>query len=193
MMRSLAATAALAASLAVVPIATGCASSRTRGPDPDERGTLRIGGSASANVEITRTLSAYEDGEPVDPARAWEALPLVYRALGLPVNQRDAAAHRIGVAGLRPRRIEDQPLSRYLECGRGITAGPLADAYQVDLWVDTRVVPDAGHPGKATLATSVTANATPVASQGNTVTCESTGKLERRIAELVHQRLTIAP
>lgn len=193
MMRSFARAAALAATLVLVPIATACASPGPEGPRPDERGTMRIGGSASANVEITRTLSAYEDADPVDPARAWEALPLVYRALGLPVNQRDAAAHRLGVAAFRPRRIEDQPLSRYLECGRGITAGPLADAYQVDLWVDTRVVPDPAGAGTATLATSVTANATPVANQGNTVTCESTGKLERRIAELVHQRLAIAP
>ena len=178
--------------MVVVPalLLAGCAPN----PSPNRSGprtedVVRSTGSFDMSVQLNRTDAVIMDTVGVDPARAWTELPAVYQALGLPMNERDAARRRVAATAFQPRRIDGQLLSRFLDCGRGPTAGQYADTYQVYLWVETRVVSDGPDPSNGTVQTKLTANARPRAVSGNPVPCQSLGRLERRISELLHARL----
>jgi hypothetical protein len=179
------------ASAAVLFTVAACASGpATSAPRERERigafGSPTEGGTYGLSVEVTRTDLVYTDSLPVDGGTAWAALPAIFRVLELPNAARDNARRSLSISGLRVRRIDGEALSRHLDCGRGLTAGPIADSYDVFIWVETRLIPREGEAPMANVVTSVTANARPAASSGNEVACQSTGRLERRISALLH-------
>ena len=75
------------------------------------------------------------------------------------------------------------PLSRYLECGSGLT-GPFADRYRIEMLVRTTIVP-AG-TGGVRVESYVEASArNPEGSSNTGVACATTQRLEREIAQRV--------
>ena len=88
-----------------------------------------------------------------------------------------------GAQGFRPRRLEGKRLSSWIDCGTGMTAIPKADEYRVTMSLVSRVSPDAG--GATRLETVLTASARPSSNAGDPVNCQSNGRLEARVAELV--------
>ena len=57
---------------------------------------------------------------PVDSV--WMALPEVYERLGVSAELIDRRARQFGNQRFNPRRIEGRRLSRYIECGYGMTS-----------------------------------------------------------------------
>jgi hypothetical protein len=117
---------------------------------------------------------------PFPVAQVWDALPVVYESLGIPVTRLDATKHVVGNPGFKRRRqLGSVSLARYLDCGRG-QGGPSAETYEVHLTVLTEVQPAAPAAG-TTVATLVDAMAKPVTFSGEYVRCSSSGALEARI------------
>jgi hypothetical protein len=166
--------------------------SRPTAPARRTEETLRTDGSFNMSMQLNRSDAVFRDTVALPAARAWTELPAVYRELGLPVNELVSADRRIAVVAHQPRRIDGQPPSRFLDCGRGLTAGEYADAYQVYLSVETRLVAAPSDPSSATVQSKLSANARPRAVSGNPVPCFSLGRLERRITELLQARLVPA-
>ena len=107
---------------------------------------------------------------------AWSLLPAVYASLGLPLDERDAQARRLGTCWKRVRgRLGGSQVSRYLDCGE-LRQMPNADAYDVDILVLTAVRQEGGSAGIATIVLGW-ANAP----GGGRQWCQSRGALEKRI------------
>ena len=177
-----------AAAVMTAVVAAACASGSPNYSGPRQEQVVRTDGSFTMSMPVNRSDAVYTDTVRVNGARAWAELPVVYRTLGLPVNEADGANRRIGVVAFEPRRLEGQAVSSFLDCGRGPTTGEYADSYQVYLWVETSLVFDEADPSRSTVRSTLRANARPRAIAGNPVPCQSRGLLERRIVELLVAR-----
>jgi hypothetical protein len=113
--------------------------------------------------------------------RAWAALPDAYAALGLTgAAVIDEAGRQFGMGLVTlPRRLNDTPLSRFVDCGSAQFI-PNADSYAVRLQVTTQLVAEG--TAVTRVQTLVEGTARPREMSGNPVRCTSTGELERRIA-----------
>ena len=124
-------------------------------------------------VGVTTPVSVSADS-------AWSRLPEVYASLGLPLDERDAKAKRMGTCWKRVRgRLGGSQVSRYLDCGE-LRQMPNADAYDVDILVLTAVRQEGGSAGIATIVLGW-ANAP----GGGRQWCQSRGALEKRIQDAV--------
>lgn len=113
---------------------------------------------------------------------AWAALPSAYAAVGLTgAGVMDEASRQFGVAPTTlPRRLNDMPLSRFVDCGSSRFV-PNADSYAVRLQVITQLIAEG--TGATRVQTVVEGTARSREMSGNPVLCTSTGELERRIAQ----------
>jgi hypothetical protein len=112
----------------------------------------------------------------------WNLLPPVYASLGLPLDEHDAKAKRMGTCWKRVRgRLGGSQVSRYLDCGE-LRQVPNADAYDVDILVLTAVRLESGSPGIATIVLGW-ANAP----GGGRQWCQSRGALEKRIRDAIEK------
>lgn len=167
----------------------GCASGVPMESGTQTR-TLVTGGMGEMDVYTTEnTTASHSIAAPV--RTVWAALPQVYQQLEVPLSIADTVTMQMGNGGFKPRRLGGTRLSRYLDCGRGITATPNADAYEVTLTLLTKVVEADG--GKSTLQVQVTAFAKPRDVSGNPMRCASRGTLETRIAEMVQELVAANP
>jgi hypothetical protein len=116
----------------------------------------------------------------------WGVLPAVFEQLEIEVSLLDASAAAIGNRGYRARRVDGQRMSRWLDCGRNNVRAN-ADEYDVTLTVIVQVV-GATDEG-TTLRTTVDAYARDRSQGAGSVHCLSMGTLERRIPEVVMERL----
>jgi len=167
-----------------------CASANTT-PTPSTPAvqTVRV---ASTSVGTTSMMIISNDGVhtmsvPYTVEKVWAALPAVYDSLGIPRADFDAKERVIGNHGLKVmRRLGGTALSKYLDCGRGQMEAN-ADSYDVFLSVLTRVSPvgDAA----ASIATTLEAQARPVAFAGDYVHCTSKGELEQRIVDITQRQV----
>jgi hypothetical protein len=117
---------------------------------------------------------------------AWGALPLVYDSLRVPIALVDTVNMRLGSGSFHPSRIGGKRLSRYLDCGRGMT-GANADIYRVTVSLVTWVSAQSG--GRTQIHTAIQANAKARDVNSYPVNCSSKGILEREIAELTAEVL----
>lgn len=175
--------------LIALPLLAACASA----PSPDDgssRIPLRISGSDGTvvDLEILAGRAAETGTVAVDVDVAWDALPAVYDSVGVPVTALDAAARVLGSSNLRLRReLRGVPLHEYLDCGR--TMGDYgADSYDIRAALLTRLSP--APAGGTVVSTLLDARARPSGVAGNWVQCASTGRLERRVLEVLRRRVS---
>ncbi len=119
-------------------------------------------------------------------AQAWGVLPAVLAQLEIEVASIDPREAVMGNPGYRARRIEGERMSRYLDCGRSF-GREYADHYAVTLAVQVQLVPSAD--GGTIVRTFLDAYARDQATSGSSVHCITRGSLERRVGELVAERL----
>lgn len=184
---------ALAGCAAVTAALVGaCAAGGAAGPTPSQTTTSpttvqlqTMGGTAT--LQMFRTPRGESMRFPVRADSVWLALGNAYDAVGLEPNTILAAQRTLGVASVRKRaRLGRERLSRYLTCGSDVTGVPNADSYNVTLNVSSQVVVEGEG---SVLTTLVTADARPMTTSGDPVSCGTTGALEARIADEVRARL----
>ena len=171
----------IAVSLACV----GCASSQRGAPSQPGRQTIT---QLSGDVEAQLIYGAMASSHSVDAGAvaAWGALPEVYDSLQFPIVVVDTVNMRIGSGNFHPSRIAGRRLSRYLDCGRGMT-GANADTYRVTISLVTWATE--GSSGGTQVHTAIEASAKARDVNSYPVNCSSKGVLEREIAELVAEVL----
>ena len=173
--------------LICVPMVLACATSQgVPGGGGTEAMIVSTGGLGEASLR-TGVETVASRSLDLPPEQAWAVLPAVYEELEVPLAVYDTVDMRIGNTGFRPRRIGGQRLSRYLNCGRGVTATANADRYEVTVSLTTRLTE--ADAGGTLLWTEIHASAKPRDVSGHPVRCASKGTLETRIVEAVTERL----
>jgi hypothetical protein len=136
------------------------------------------GNVASARLHNEPTPIVLTVAAPLDTV--WRALPGAYATVGIPDPGIDpGGAKAVGNLSFHPHRLAGHMLSEYLDCGRGITAVPRADEYDVTMSVRTDLRP--GPEGATVATTTVQATAQSREMSANAVYCRSLGTLEARI------------
>lgn len=108
----------------------------------------------------------------------WKLLPALYQSMGLPLDENNAVARRLGSCWRRVRgRLAGSSLSRYLDCGE-LRQMPNADRSDVDLLALTAVREENGVAGVATVVMGW-ANV----EGGGRQWCQSRGALEKKIQD----------
>lgn len=167
---------------ACAPAATGPASAPA-GPEPQI---------AETSTGITFRLrnddpgAAHHVGARADRVRA--ALPEVFRELGVADAGMDREGLVFGHRSITAPRLGGERVSAWVRCGNQAGAGPsAATAYRTQLSVLVTIRPE----GERTwVTTQVGGSATPVAgTSAEAVMCVSTGRLEKRVEELLAARL----
>lgn len=162
---------------------TGCASSTSEVRRADA-GTMAIEG-----VGVVETFTPVETSEHVidaSEAAIWPVLPEVFTQLGIEVTETKEAQFITGNPRFRPRRIEGERLSTFIECGRD-HGGPYADQHEVWMTVMVQLLRAPG--GSTRVTTLVNGSARSRNLSGNVIPCTSKLALEARIAELVTEKL----
>jgi len=142
--------------------------------------------------QLTQVLSDTM-GTPYDVpfplARVYQVLLGIYAELKIPTEVKDSAAGQLGSQMFyRQNTLGGKQISTYLSCGDGIT-GPLADYYRVYMNIWSTLAPKNDH--SVVLRTAYLAGAVNV-SEGSRqpMPCESTGRLEYRIHQMLLKKLT---
>ncbi len=144
-----------------------------------------MGGTAEVR-SFTNAVATNETAVAAPAAKAFAVLPVVYEALGIPVNVAMSDAGTFGAREMRmPRRLGKAALSQYVNCGYNATGSPNADVYAVTMTVLSRVSAAAGGADGSTVVTQILASARPITTSGAPVQCSSTGKLEGAINDRV--------
>jgi hypothetical protein len=171
-------------------LASACAPRSPDATEPPETRYRTLAITSSSGRSTTFDLRHQGTvGETRVAARAtavWAVLPSVFEQLQIQVTRIDPSAGVMGNPGYRVREIEGERLSRFLDCGRG-PVRPNADVYEVTLSVLVQLLPLA--EDVTTVRTLVDGYARDRALSGGSVHCISWGSLERRIGELVVERL----
>lgn len=158
---------------------------------PRESGTQAatyVGGPVIGDMDFytgEETVVSSAIDAPVESV--WSVLPSVYERLDVPLSVLDTLAMQIGNRSFKPRRLGGSRLSKYIDCGRGITATQNADAYEVTMLLLTRVKQADG--GGTLLSIEIGGNAKPRAVSSNPVRCVSKGTLEALMADLVREQV----
>jgi hypothetical protein len=166
--------------------AAGC-SVRPSSPPPPTLSTLAVERPNGANrtYDLRHQPDVGESSVPAGLTAVWGVLPGVFERLEIEVSRVDAANGIMGTEGYRARRVAGERMSLWLDCGRGPVQA-VADEYQVTLLLMVQIL--AAAEGTV-VRTTVDAYARGRDSSGSSVHCISSGRLERRIPEMVMELL----
>lgn len=178
-------TLATALTLAAAACASNTGSGTDEGPTPS-RQVLRVGNAAA--IEMYTEAGRGESVVMAPSEEVWEVLPDVFEQLEIPITRRDARVPELGNLGYQARRVEGRRMGNYIDCGTNLS-GQLANLYEIQLSVVTKL--SDGPEGTTVVATTVDAYGEPRSTSGNQVHCQSREVLERRVAELVAEKLGV--
>lgn len=142
-----------------------------------------------ASYDLTRvedrTVMTTSILAPVDSV--WRVVPGVFLGLDVEPGTLNHTAHVISNTSFVVRRqLGGVNLSRYLDCGSGLT-GPAANQLKITMSLVLQVVGDSS--GVSTLRTQVNGYGQSEATSDPPVHCATTGALEARIAKMVNEAL----
>lgn len=164
--------------------ALGCGSSNVPPPETPRRVDVSTGAGTLGHTELHTEPGMAVHTLQVAPDSVWRVLPRVYEMLEVPeAGIAPDGTRMYGARNIRPRRIDGNRLSTYIDCGMGITATPKADEYQVTLTLITQL--DPAEDGATRVETRLEATARPRATSGAPASCRSLGRLETRVADLL--------
>jgi hypothetical protein len=114
------------------------------------------------------------------------ALTTVFNELKIPVQLNDPKQGLLNNLNAEvSRRLGGQPMSRYIDCGRGFS-GNNADVYRITLAVSAWLEPNVGEPKNLMIAIAASGR-DPAGSKSAYSVCTSRGALEKRIGERVQE------
>ncbi len=132
-------------------------------------------------IRVTAEQLVVNTEVDVSRERAWELVPRVYAALGIPGQVLNSTELKYGNQGMTQSRIGGRRLDDYVRCAFQGAGPSAAGGYRTRLAVTTRVEP--ASTGHSILSTQITASATSVeGTSTEAVRCVSNGDLERLIA-----------
>ncbi|MCE2902005.1 MAG: hypothetical protein ACK6DP_04295 [Gemmatimonas sp.] len=181
--------------LAAGVVSGACASGAGRAARADDMGgaqvqtaVLQNASGAARGMNMVSVTDVNKTLISSPPDQTFQALSAAYATLNIPITDINQQARTLGNAAYRVRRrIGDVPTMRAVDCG-GDSGMPNAETYQLILSIQSRVVPnDAGGSVIQTTVEGVGRN--PTTSASSDVRCASLGGLEKRLSELVKQRL----
>ncbi|MBM4183601.1 MAG: hypothetical protein FJ207_05165 [Gemmatimonadetes bacterium] len=188
MNHSPAARRALLAALA--PLAIACAAPRVAPPPsatPNLTSTMVMSPNGrAAPLDLRHESSVGQRTVAASLVAVWAVLPAVFAQLEVEPTRVDSSEAVIGNPNFRARRIEDRRMSDWLDCGRAF-GREYADHYTVSIGLLVQLVPAA--EGGTIVRTVLDAYARDPSTSGNAVHCITWGSLERRIGELVAERV----
>jgi hypothetical protein len=171
-------------SLAVL---SACSSANTTIGGATTPETVRVSGPGGGAIRVTPTADADVAEVPYPIAEVWHILPMAYDSVGLKIAAADQATRIVGTGNQKVRRqIGGVPLSKYIDCGN-TQIGASADSYDIVLTVRTQLRSD--NPNGTSVRTVVEAMGKPVAFSQEYSQCGSTGRLEKRLAEVIQAKL----
>jgi hypothetical protein len=137
-------------------------------------------------VDLRHESTVGETAVAATVTQVWAVLPGIFEQLGIETTTVDPAEAVIGNTGYLARRIEGRRLSAYVDCGRSF-GREYADQYAVTLAVLVQLVtaPD----GRTLVRTIMDGYARDPSTSSSSVHCITWGSLERRIGDLVLERL----
>lgn len=162
-----------------------CASGAADGDirTPSER-TISIStpdNAVNADIRMTRDEYLARDALLAPRDAVWAAVADAFEEVGLPAPQLDETRWTASVENhVVRRRLGDQRLSRYLECGSGMT-GAYADERRIYMTV-TMQLQEGETAEETTIMTRVTAVAEQPSGVSGTMSCSSRGSLEQTLA-----------
>lgn len=178
----------LALGVALAGSLAGCASAPPHGSTTQER--VRVEGgdittSRSLDVDTHNRAESMSASVPVTAVAAFDALPDIYRRLGIAtvaLIDTSGGVYTVGVRNLRVHgSLGGTQLSTYLDCGSAPMHDP-ANSYDVSLSATSYVTPSGQG---STVHTLVTANARDPMANTPPVQCSSTGQFERSVANML--------
>ena len=136
------------------------------------------------------TLGHYKD-VTASRGKVYAAVRQAFASLELPMTHTDSTrGSMVNPQLVKMRRIQKQPLSRYFNCGSGLT-GPNADHFRVHLAVGAFI--DSTSEGTRLRVTAAAGALDVDGASKPPVTCGSTGALEEQIASLASLYLAGSP
>jgi hypothetical protein len=186
----------LCVTLALTAALAACKSGASRQPELGAGGAppeLVITGSSLANGgSISYRLDNNDGGMTrlvqATPAETWKTVLVTYSDLKLPITALDVEKHRISSSEARaPRKLGGKSLREYVDCGSGL-AGARVDSHDVAYTLVTVVSP-AGADSTAVHSTLVASASDRGGTSTGPVACSTTGRLEKRIAQLIALKL----
>jgi len=174
------------ATFALVATAACASSSGPTDTPAPTRSVVRVGSSTAIELHTEAGLGTSTVLAP--SADVWAVLPAVFEQLDIPVTRSMPSIPEMGNMGYLARRVEGKRMNSYVDCGSNLS-GQLANSYDITLSVVTRL--SDGPPGTTIVATTIDAYGEPRTTSGNPVHCQSRAVLERRIAEIVAEKLGV--
>ena len=158
-------------------------------PRPEDRELAirprELAGDVEAKLRAESSLVTHHVDAPVE--QVWAVLPSVYEELEIPLGFYEPEGMALGNREFNPKTIGGNRMSRYLNCGANTAGRPFADAYQVEMYLVTRV--DAVGPSKTRIRTELYATARARDTGVNRIQCPTNGSLERRITEVITEKV----
>lgn len=143
-------------------------------------------GQTTTTALTTYTTAAAPATIQAVPAAVFAVLGEVYSAIGIEVGTVDAPTRTMGNTQFRAtRRLRNEPLSRYVDCGGNSMGASLANTRPVRISILSTVTPQ----GTSSQLRTVVEASTTTAEQSGGIPCTSTGELEASIARMVALRL----
>ena len=119
-------------------------------------------------------------------SEVWGVLPGIFEQLEIEPTTVDPSQGLMGNAGYRARRVEGRRLSDFVDCGRSL-GREYADQYAVTLTVLVQLV--TATDGRTVVRTIMDGYARDPSTSSSSVHCITWGSLERRIGDLVVERV----
>ena len=173
--------------LVTVAVGWACTASQAGAGSSGGNQTITMVTTPGGDVRITSDRRASQTVFDAEMDEVWTALVAAYGHLEIPVPAKNHAGWRIGNPRAQKRRIGDERLSQFFECGQASMGRPRADHYDVTFSIFSGLQQAAD--GRTVLLTEVDGSARPRSVSTNPVHCSSKGTLEKRIADLVMDSL----
>jgi len=137
-------------------------------------------------VDLRHQSTVGERAVTASVSQVWGVLPGIFEQLEIETTTVDPSQGLMGNAGYTARRVEGRRLSDYLDCGRSF-GREYADQYAVTLTVLVQLVTAAD--GRTVVRTIMDGYARDPSTSSSSVHCITWGSLERRIGDLVVERV----
>ncbi|MFN2602171.1 MAG: hypothetical protein ABR582_05380 [Gemmatimonadaceae bacterium] len=172
-------------------VSLGCATStpvQQAGAPPSTGLPASVVGSETVEIRLAADADDINAVIKAPSEKVWALLPEVYKTIGIVgAEVLDSDAEIFGTHNFTSRKLTDMRTAEIVRCGNDV-AGPSGGMYRTKLSIATTVQPKID--GTTAISTLIEGYATPAeGTSTDAVRCVSNGKLEKRIRNLLNEKL----